>query len=94
MLQQEKADDFILATGKLHSVRDLVTYAFTHLELNWESYVQLDSQYARIAECVPLCGDATKAARVLGWVPKTDLKTIVTRMVDFDLKALAGGKRA
>jgi GDPmannose 4,6-dehydratase len=92
MLQQEHPDDFILATGKLHSVRDFVRLAFDHVGLEWERYVRLDPQYARSAEPVPLCGDASKARRLLGWTPQTELKTIVARMVDFDLRSLANGR--
>lgn len=92
MLQQPEPDDFVLATGRLHSVRYLVEIAFDHLGLDWERYVRADPRFARGVEAVPLCGDASKARRLLRWMPRTDIKTIITRMVDFDLNSLSQTK--
>src|SRR4051812_3271189 len=88
MLQQDKADDYVIASGVSHSVRELVEIAFGHAGLNWEKYVKLDPRFLRPAEVDHLIGDPGKARRVLGWQPQIDFKALVTMMVDADLARL------
>jgi GDPmannose 4,6-dehydratase len=85
MLQQEVPDDYVVATGKKHSVRQLVELAFGHVGLNWQDYVEVDPQYLRPAEVNTLCGDSSKARRVLGWRPEVTFEQLVAMMVDADL---------
>lgn len=85
MLQQEKPDDFVVATGKAYSVRQLVQEAFGLVGLNWEDYVEIDPRYYRPTEVDNLQGSAEKAKRILGWQPKTDFRMLVKMMVDADL---------
>lgn len=87
MLQQDKADDFVIATGETHSVKEFLEEAFTYVGLDWSKYVEIDKRYFRPAEVDLLIGDATKAKEKLGWVPKTTFKELVKIMVDADLKA-------
>ncbi|MEM4366997.1 MAG: GDP-mannose 4,6-dehydratase [Candidatus Anstonellales archaeon] len=95
MLQQKEPDDFVIATGKSHSVRDFVKEAFACAGIkNWEKYVKVDDKYKRPAEVHNLVGDASKARKVLGWKPKTDFKKLVKIMVDADIKLLKQGRRA
>ena len=86
MLQQKKADDYVIATGKAHSVEDFVRIAFRHVGLSWKDYVQIDPRLVRPTELRILCGDASKARRLLGWEPKMTFEELVTYMVDEDLK--------
>ena len=86
MLQQEKPEDFVIATGETYSVREFLDEAFNYAGLNWQDYVEIDSRYYRPAEVDLLIGDATKAKERLGWVPKTSFKELVKLMVDADLK--------
>ncbi len=88
MLQQDQPDDFVIATGVDHSVRDLVVEAFAHVGLDWEKHVKIDPAFIRPAEVDLLLGNASKAERVLGWKPKTDFKGLVQMMVDADLARL------
>jgi GDPmannose 4,6-dehydratase len=88
MLQQDRADDFVIATGEMHSVRELVEVAFGHLGLDWQKYVRLDPRFLRPAEVERLLGDSSKARKILGWTPDVDFKTLVTMMVDADLERL------
>src|SRR3954470_1414761 len=88
MLQQDSPDDFVIATGESHSVRQLVETAFEHAGLDWEKYVKLDPRFLRPAEVDHLIGDPGKARRVLGWQPEVDFKALVTMMVDADLARL------
>jgi GDPmannose 4,6-dehydratase len=88
MLQQPKPDDYVIATGETHSVRDLCQEAFGYLGLDWEKYVVVDPAYLRPAEVDHLVGDATKAGRVLGWEPTVTFRQLVRMMVDADLQAL------
>src|SRR5438874_2795590 len=74
MLQQDQADDFVIATGESHSVRELVEVAFGHVGLEWQKYVQLDPKFLRPAEVDHLIGDASKARKTLGWTPAVDFK--------------------
>jgi len=94
MLQQEKADDYVIATGVTHSVRQLVETAFGHVGLDWQKYVRVDPAFLRPAEVDHLIGDASKAKRVLGWEPKVSFEQLVAMMVDADLAALSGSGRA
>ena len=94
MLQQEKADDYVIATGVTHSVRQLVETAFGHVGLDWQKYVRVDPAFLRPAEVDQLIGDASKAKRVLGWEPKVSFEQLVAMMVDADLAALSGSGRA
>jgi GDPmannose 4,6-dehydratase len=87
MLQQEQPDDYIVATGEKHSVREFLELAFGHVGLHWEDHVVSDPRFMRPAEVDYLIGDATKAREQLGWKPRTDFKTLVGMMVDNDLKA-------
>ncbi len=88
MLQQKKADDFVIATGRAHTVRDFVQVAFEHVGLSWKKYVRIDPQFVRPTELHVLCGDASKAKKVLGWKPKMKFEELVKYMVDEDLKRL------
>ncbi len=89
MLQQDTPEDYVVATGVSHSVRDLVEAAFGHVGLDWRSYVRTDSTFLRPAEVDHLIGDASKARRVLGWAPTVDFEELVRMMVDADLERLA-----
>ncbi|ARV60965.1 GDP-mannose 4,6-dehydratase [Nostocales cyanobacterium HT-58-2] len=88
MLQQEKPDDYVVATGETHSVRDFLAIAFKYVNLNWENYVDFDERYLRPAEVELLIGDATKAKRQLGWEPTVTFEDLVKLMVEADLQAL------
>ena len=90
MLQQDRPDDYVVATGATHTVRELVEAAFGHLDLDWTKYVVPDPTLIRPAEVDLLVGDAGKARRVLGWEPEVDFAELVRRMVEADLKALRG----
>jgi GDPmannose 4,6-dehydratase len=89
MLQQDEADDFVIATGQSHSVQDLVEIAFGHAGLDWQQYVRQDPDLMRPAEVDHLIGDATKARERFGWTPTVDFAGLVTMMVDEDLARLA-----
>jgi GDPmannose 4,6-dehydratase len=89
MLQQDQADDYVIATGQSHSVRDLVEIAFGHVGLEWQQYVKLDPALVRPAEVDHLIGDATKARERFGWAPTVDFHGLVTMMVDADLARLS-----
>jgi GDPmannose 4,6-dehydratase len=90
MLQQERADDYVIATGVSHSVRQLVEIAFGHAGLEWKKYVRTEPSLLRPAEVDHLIGDASKAARVLGWKPTVSFEQLVAMMVDADLAYLSG----
>jgi GDPmannose 4,6-dehydratase len=89
MLQQDRADDYVIATGVTHSVRQLVETAFGHVGLDWQRYVRIDPAFLRPAEVDHLIGDASKAKRVLGWEPSVSFQQLVAMMVDADLQALS-----
>jgi len=89
MLQQERPDDYVIATGVSHSVRELVELAFAHAGLDWQRYVRLDRGLIRPAEVEHLIGDSTKARTQLGWTPTVDFSGLVKMMVDADLERLA-----
>lgn len=86
MLQQDKPDDYVVATGKKRSVRELVELAFSHAALDWRQYVETDPKFRRPAEVNTLCGDATKARTVLGWQPTVEFADLIRMMVDADLE--------
>ena len=89
MLQQDRADDYVIATGISHSVRDLVELAFAHVALDWQKYVRLDPALLRPAEVDHLIGDSSKARSSLDWQPKVDFRVLVEMMVDADLERLS-----
>jgi GDPmannose 4,6-dehydratase len=88
MLQQDTPDDYVIATGETHSIRELLAEAFGHLGLDWQQYVEIDPRYFRPAEVDLLIGDATKAKQKLGWQPEITFKELVRTMVDADLADL------
>jgi GDPmannose 4,6-dehydratase len=88
MLQQPEADDYVIATGETHSVREFLEEAFALVGLNWENHVVLDPRYIRPAEVDILIGDASKAGKKLGWRPKTRFKELVKLMVEADIELL------
>jgi GDPmannose 4,6-dehydratase len=88
MLQQDAADDYVIATGVTRSVRDLVEVAFSHVGLNWQDHVETDPRFLRPAEVDLLIGDASKARKDLGWVPEVPFEALVHMMVDADLARL------
>jgi GDPmannose 4,6-dehydratase len=88
MLQHDQPGDFVVATGESHTVREFVQRAFSRVGLDWEKYVQIDPRYYRPSEVDDLCGDASKARRVLGWAPKTTFAALVDLMVDADIQQL------
>jgi len=85
MLQQDKADDYVVATGQTHSVRDFLAEAFAILGLDWREHVEIDPRYFRPAEVEVLQGDAAKARSELGWRPKVDMKGLAKMMIEHDL---------
>ena len=88
MLQQERPDDYVIATGESHSVREFAEVAFNHAGLDWEKYVEVDSRYFRPSEVDHLMGDCSKAAKELGWEPKTKFDQLARLMVDADIELL------
>ncbi|HKR01209.1 MAG TPA: GDP-mannose 4,6-dehydratase [Pyrinomonadaceae bacterium] len=85
MLQQPAPDDYVVATGESHTVRELLEEAFGYLDLDWRRYVETDAKYLRPAEVNSVVGDATKAREALGWRPRTTFRELVRMMVDADL---------
>jgi GDPmannose 4,6-dehydratase len=86
MLQQPTADDYVIATGTTHTIRDLLDVAFARIGISdWSPYVSYDAQYERPAEVDLLIGDASKAKRVLGWEPRVAFSELIEMMVDADL---------
>lgn len=90
MLQQDTPDDFVISTGEMHTVEELVQVAFDHVGLNWRDYVVIDEKFVRPAEVDLLLGDCTKAKQELGWELEVGFKQLVANMVDADLKRHAG----
>jgi len=88
MMQQPEPDDYVIATGETHSVREFLEVAFAHLGLDWRKHVEIDPRYFRPAEVDLLIGDASKAKRKLGWEPKTKFADLVKLMVDADIELL------
>ena len=89
MLQQDKPDDYVVATGEIHTIRDFLDLSFGHAGLEWQKYVEIDPKYYRPAEVDVLIGDASKAKKQLGWVPKTKFAELVRIMTDADIALLA-----
>jgi GDPmannose 4,6-dehydratase len=89
MLQQNQPDDYVIATGQSHSVRQLVETAFGHAGLDWQKYVRVDPAFLRPAEVDHLIGDASKARKVLGWEPQVGFEKLIGMMVDADLPRVA-----
>ncbi len=85
ILQQEEPEDFVIATGETHSVREFLEEAFSYVNLKWQDYVEIDPRYFRPAEVELLLGDATKAKQKLGWQPRVTFRELVRIMVDADL---------
>jgi GDPmannose 4,6-dehydratase len=88
MLQQDKADDFVIATGETRTIRELLDVAFGRVDIDWTKHVTVDQKYYRPTEVDILLGDASKAKRVFGWEPKIRFKELIEEMVDSDLKEL------
>ena len=92
MLQQDEPDDYVIATGESHSVRELVSIAFERVGLDPDEYVRIDSSLERgKAELHDLVGDPSKAREQLGWMPTISFEELVHRLVDFDFERLASG---
>jgi GDPmannose 4,6-dehydratase len=92
MLQQERPDDYVIATGVSHSVRNLVEIAFSHAGLDWQKHVRIDAALLRPAEVDHLLGDPSKARAELGWTPSVNFKQLIEMMVDADLALLSSTK--
>jgi GDPmannose 4,6-dehydratase len=88
MLQQPKADDYVIATGVMHSVRDFLDEAFSYLQLDWHDFVVTDPRYMRPTEVDALRGDASKAEKILGWKPEINFASLVREMVDAEMTRL------
>ena len=88
MTRAEEPDDFVIATGETHSVREFAEAAFDHVDLDWERYIEVDPRYFRPSEVDVLLGDATKARARLGWEPRVKFDELVKIMVDADVAAL------
>jgi len=89
ILQRDEGDDFVLATGETHTVREFAEAAFSHVDLDWKKFVRHDSRYERPAEVDLLMGDASKARKILNWEPKVRFHELVRIMVDGDMELLA-----
>ncbi len=93
MMQAESSDDYVIATGETHSVREFCEETFSYLDLDWEKHVEIDSWYYRPSEVDLLLGDASKARKQLGWEPKVGFRELVRIMVDHDLILARGEKQ-
>jgi GDPmannose 4,6-dehydratase len=87
ILQQDKPDDFVLGTGKAHSVKDFLKEAFAYVGLNWKKYVKIDTRYFRPTEVEQLTADASKAKRILNWQPQISFSDLAKIMVDADMRS-------
>lgn len=92
MLQQDKPEDYVVATGETHSVREFLDEVFSHLDLDWEKYVEIDPRYYRPTEVDFLLGDASKAKKALGWEPKVTFKALAKMMIEADM-TIAGNEK-
>lgn len=88
MLQEKEAEDYVIATGETHTVKEFVEIAFDRAGLDWKKYVEIDPKYVRPAEVDLLIGDHSKATKKLGWKPTTSFEELVHLMVDSDLELL------
>jgi GDPmannose 4,6-dehydratase len=86
MLQQDEPDDYVVATGQAHSIRELLDAAFEHVDLDWQDYVRIDPRFYRPSEVNVLLGDPAKAREKLGWTPRTSFEELVRLMVESDLE--------
>ena len=86
ILQQDKPDDYVIATGEMHSVREFLDEVFGHLDMDWQKYVEIDPRYFRPAEVDILLGDSSKARKVLNWQPKVTFKALAKMMTDADME--------
>lgn len=93
MMQAERPDDYVIATGETHSVKEFVEEAFGYLDLDWKKHVEIDPWYYRPSEVDLLLGDASKARKELGWEPKVGFKELVRLMIDHDLKLASQEKQ-
>jgi GDPmannose 4,6-dehydratase len=93
MLQQEEPDDYVIATGETHAIREICETAFGHAGLDYKEFVFCDERFFRPAEVDLLVGDPSKAKRQLGWEPKVAFKDLICMMVDADLELLRSGAR-
>jgi GDPmannose 4,6-dehydratase len=91
MLQQPDSNDYVVATGRTTSVRDMCRLAFGRVGLNYEDHIVIDSKFFRPAEVDALCGNAAKAQRTLGWAPRTSFEELIAMMVDADMRRVAAG---
>jgi len=89
MLQQDKADDYVLATGESHTIRELLQVAFSHVGLNWQDHVKIDKRFNRPADAHELLGNPLKAVEELGWQGSMTFEGLIELMVDEDQKALS-----
>jgi GDPmannose 4,6-dehydratase len=89
MLQHDKPDDYVIATGEKRTVREFLQHAFDHVNLNWEDHVEVDPALLRPADVNTLCGDATKARQTLNWKPEVSFTELVTMMVEADVQRVA-----
>lgn len=88
MLQQDEPDEYVIATGATHSVRELLETAFAQVGLHYEDYVYVDQKFVRPADVEILLGDPSKAKEKLGWEPQVTFETLIQMMVESDLAAL------
>lgn len=86
ILQQNKPDDYIIATGNLHTVRDFLEMTFSYLDLNYKDYVRVDPKLYRASEKKPLCGDPSKLKKVIGWKNTKNLREIISEIIDYEFK--------
>lgn len=93
MLQVDEPDDYVIATGETHSVKEFLEEVFSYLDMDWRQYVQIDPKYYRPTEVDLLLGDSSKARKILEWEPKVDFKGLVKMMVDSDMEQ-AGDEKA
>jgi GDPmannose 4,6-dehydratase len=94
MMQADKADDYVIATGETHSIREFLDLSFGMLDLDWNDHVQIDPRYYRPAEVDLLLGDSSKAERDLGWKPETSFEDLVRLMVEADMELAEREKHA
>jgi GDPmannose 4,6-dehydratase len=92
MLQQDNPDDYLIATGECHSVKEFVIEAFGYLDLDWHKHVEIDPRYFRPSEVDHLQGDASKAKKIFNWKPKVSFKELVRMMVDADMRSAEKSK--
>ncbi len=89
MLQQDQADDYVLATGELHTIRDLLDIAFERVGLDWSQHVVTDPKFRRPADACAPVGNADRARRVLGWKPTRSFRSLIHMMVDADMERVS-----